>query len=138
MASDRAVLNGNDVFSILVVSTKKQYSSFLKKVFVIQKISFKVKVSKTFETFTDCHIKTCRCLNGGLFWKSLAPLFRRPYGLSVGFKVKTLKKAFSNVKTKTNSNFAAKVTERSNHSFLLSIWWFTFFRHLYDNGTKRT
>ena len=28
---------------------------------------------------------------------------------------------FSNVKTKVNSNFAVKVTERSNHSFLLSI-----------------
>ena len=60
LASDRAVLNGNDVFSILVVSTKKRYSSFLKKVFIFQKICFKVKVSKTFETFTDCHIKRCR------------------------------------------------------------------------------
>ena len=61
-AFDRAVLNGNDVLSILVVSTKKRYSSFLKKVFVFQKICFKVKVLKTFETFTDCHIKTCRSL----------------------------------------------------------------------------
>ena len=58
----RAVFNGNDVFSILLVSTKKWYSSFLKKVFVFQKICFKVKVLKTFETFTDCHIKTCRSL----------------------------------------------------------------------------
>ena len=52
-----AVFNGNDVFLILVVSTKKQYSSFLKKVFIFQKICFQVKVLKTFETFTDCHIK---------------------------------------------------------------------------------
>ena len=44
----------------------------------------------------------------------------------------------SNVKTKTNSNFAVKVTERSNHSILLSIWWITFFRHLYDNGIRIT
>ena len=58
LASDR-VLNGNDVFSILVVSTKTRYSNFLKKLFVFQKICFKVKVLKTFETFTDCHIKTC-------------------------------------------------------------------------------
>ena len=59
MASDRAVLNGNDVFSVLVVSTKKRYSTFLKKVFAFQKICFKVNVlMKTFETFTDCHIKT--------------------------------------------------------------------------------
>ena len=59
LASDRAILNGNDVFSILVASTKKKYSSFLKKVFVFQKICFKVKVLKMFETFIDCHIKTC-------------------------------------------------------------------------------
>ena len=57
-----AVLYGNDAFSILVLSTKKRYSSFLKKVFVFQKICFKVKVLKTFETFTDCYIKTCRSL----------------------------------------------------------------------------
>ena len=44
----------------------------------------------------------------------------------------------SNVKTKTNSNFAVKVTERSNHSILLPIWWITFFRHLYDNGIRIT
>ena len=43
--------------SILLASIKKQYSSFLKKVFVYQKICFKVKVLKTFETSTDCHIK---------------------------------------------------------------------------------
>ena len=30
-----------------------------------------------------------------------------------------LRKTFSNVKTKTNSGFAVKVTERSNHSFVL-------------------
>ena len=45
---------------------------------------------------------------------------------------------FSNVKTKINSSFAVKVTERSNHSFLLSTWWITFFRHLYDNRIKST
>ena len=49
----------NDAFSILVLSTKKLYSSFLKKVFVFLKICFKVKVLKTSKVFTDCHIKTC-------------------------------------------------------------------------------
>ena len=48
-------------------------------------------------------------------------LFRRIYVLSVGFKIKALKKAFSDVKTKTNSNLAVKVTEISNYSFLTSI-----------------
>ena len=54
-----AVLYGNDAFSILVLSTKKRYSSFLKKVFVFQKICFKVKL---FKFFTGCYIKTCRSL----------------------------------------------------------------------------
>ena len=63
MVSDRPVVNGNDVFSVSVVSTKKRYSSFSKKGFrfpenLFQKICF--KVLKSFETFTDCHIKTCR------------------------------------------------------------------------------
>ena len=62
LGTDRAVLNGNGVFPILLASTKKCYSSFLKKVFIFPKICFKVKVLKTFETFTDCHIKTCRSL----------------------------------------------------------------------------
>ena len=42
-ASDMAVLFGNNAFSILVLSTKKRYSSFLKKALVFQKICFKVK-----------------------------------------------------------------------------------------------
>ena len=49
-------------FQTLVVSTEKRYSSFLKKVFVFQKICFKVKVLKKFETFTGRHIKACRSL----------------------------------------------------------------------------
>ena len=78
------------MFLILVASTKKLYSSFLKKVFVFQKICFKDKILKTLETFTDCHIKHADLWNGELFWKSLVPFFRRTYALSVGFKMKTL------------------------------------------------
>ena len=37
-----AVLYGNDAFLILVLSAKKQYYSFLKKLFVFHKIFFKV------------------------------------------------------------------------------------------------
>ena len=55
-----AVLYGNNAFSILVLSTKKRDSSFLKKVFVFQKIYFKVEVLKTFKIFTNFHIKTCQ------------------------------------------------------------------------------
>ena len=119
LASDRAVLNGNDVFSILVASTKKRYSSFLKKVFAFQKICS--KVFKTFETSTDCHIKTCRSLKQSAILKIPSTIFRRTYSLSVGFKMKTVRRSVSNVKTKTNSSFAVNVAERSSHSFLLSI-----------------
>ena len=45
-------------FSVLVFSTKKWFSNFLKKVFVFRKIFFKVKVLKALEIFSDCHIKT--------------------------------------------------------------------------------
>ena len=38
LASGRAVLYGNIAFSILVLSTKKRYSNFLKKVFIFDKI----------------------------------------------------------------------------------------------------
>ena len=138
LASDRAVLNGNGVFSILVVSSKKQYSSFLKKILVFQKICLKVKVLKTFETFTDCHVKTFRSLKRRTILKTPSISFRRIYALCVGFKMKTLRKEFSIVKTKTKSSFAVKVSKRSNHSFLLSVWWIIFFRHPYDNGLKKT
>ena len=41
-----------------------------------------------------------------------------------------------------NSNFAVKLAERSNRTYLLSIWWITFFKHLdsllYGNGMYRT
>ena len=57
-----AVSYENDAFSILVRSTKKRYSSFLKKVFIFYDICFKVKVLKIFKIFTDRHIKICRSL----------------------------------------------------------------------------
>ena len=60
LASDLTVLHENDAFSILVLSTKKRNSSFLKKIFVFQKIYLKFKLLKTFNIFTDCHIKTCQ------------------------------------------------------------------------------
>ena len=58
LASDRLALYGNVAFSILVLSTKKLYSSFLKRVSVSQKICLKVEVLKTFKISSDCHIKS--------------------------------------------------------------------------------
>ena len=47
-----AVLNANDAFSILVLSTKKRSSSFLKMALGFQKVCFKIKVLKTFKFST--------------------------------------------------------------------------------------
>ena len=57
LASDRAVLYGNVVFSILVLSTKKWNFSFLKKVAVFQKICFEVKVLKIIKISSDRRVK---------------------------------------------------------------------------------
>ena len=46
LASDTAILYGNDAFSIFGLSTKKRYSSSSQKVLVFQKIYLKVKSSK--------------------------------------------------------------------------------------------
>ena len=104
------------VFNLSAFSLKTVLQ-FLKKVFIFKKICFKVKVLKAFKISTDCHIKTCRSLNKGLYWKSLVPFFRRTYALSGVFKMKPLRKGVSSVKTKTNPNFAVKLAGRSNHSF---------------------
>ena len=89
---DMAVLYRNDLLSILILSIKKRYSSFLKKVSFFQKITF--KVLKTFKIYIACHIKTLQCLKS---------------------------RAICRVKTKTNPNFAVKLVQRSNYLFLLSI-----------------
>ena len=49
----------------------------------------------------------------------------------LAWKWNLYEKAFSSAKTKTNPTFAVKLAERSNHPFLPSIWWITFFKHLY-------
>ena len=81
----------------------------MKTMFVFQKICFKVKVLKTFETFTDCHIKTRQSLNRSATLKISITVFQKNYALSVSFKIKTLKKkekekAFSKDKTKSRQN----------------------------------
>ena len=58
LASDMAVLYENNVISILVLSTKKGYSSFFEKDFRFSDIRFKVKVLKSFTISSDCHKKT--------------------------------------------------------------------------------
>ena len=87
------------------ITTKKRYFSFLKYVFVLEKIGFNVKVLRTFKTSCDFHIKACRSLKQKAILKSLEPACRRAYALSVGFNVKPLtKSAFL-------SNFAVRLVE---------------------------
>ena len=90
--SDRDSLYENVAFSILVFSTKKWYFNFLKRVFIFWKICLKVKLLKTLKISSDCHIKTFRSLKRRAIWKPLILFFRRIYALSVGFKMKPLRK----------------------------------------------
>ena len=62
LASDTAFLYRNVAFWILILSTKRLYSSVLKRACVFQKIHLKVKVLKTFKISSDCYIKIWRCL----------------------------------------------------------------------------
>ena len=99
LASDMTVLYGNDVFSILVILTENRYSSLLKKVFVLQKICFKVKVLKTFKVSTDYHIKTCRSLRRRAILKIPNTVFlEKPMLLVLALKRNLLEKMFSSVK----------------------------------------
>ena len=107
-ASDVAVLYGNDAFSVLVLSTKIQYSSYLKKGFIIQKFYSKVKVLETFKISTDCHIKTCRSLKQRAILKTPSAVFRIIYALSVGFKMKPLRKSFFQCYDKNQPKFSRK------------------------------
>ena len=91
LASDLAVLYGNNAFSIFVLSTKKWHSMFLKKNFVFQKICFKVEVLKTFKASTNFHVKTCPSLKRRAILKIPSTVFRT-YALSVGVKMKNLKR----------------------------------------------
>ena len=68
--------HGNNVFPISVVWTEKQYSIFLKKLFVFQKTGFKVKVLQTFKIFTYCHIKICRSLKPSASLKIPSTVFQ--------------------------------------------------------------
>ena len=110
-------LYGRNSFSISWLSIKIRYSNFLKNVL------------KMFKVSSDCRIKTYRCLKRRTFLKIPSIFFGRTYALSAGFKMKSLKKVFSCVKAKTNSNIAVKLTKRGKHSFF--VYESTFLKHLY-------
>ena len=115
------------LFSILVASTKKRYSSCLKKVFLFQKICFKVKVLNTFETLIDCHKKRADLSNGGLFSKSPVLFFWRTNPLSVGFKMKTLRKSIFECQDNYQFNFCRKSYWKNQPFIFTTYLWITRF-----------
>ena len=64
-----SILYRNVAFSILELPTKKRYSSFMKKVFISQKNSFKVIVLKTFK-ISDKNV-TVHETSRSLKWKAI-------------------------------------------------------------------
>ena len=79
-----------------------------------------------FKIFADRHIKTCRSLKRRAFWKALVPLFRRTYALSVGLKIKPLRKSV--LMECIELNWLCKHMKKirsSQQSFLSRIEWNT-------------
>ena len=68
----------------------------------------------------------------GYFENTQYRFLEEPLLFLLALKWILLEKAFSSVKTKTNPNFAVNFAGSCNHSFLLSIWWITFFKYLYS------
>ena len=61
---------------------------------------------------SDCHIKTCRSLKGIAILKiPLVPFFKKNLCISVGFKIKSLRKCL-----KTNTYFAVNLAEILNEA----------------------
>ena len=85
------------------------------------------------QNFDWCHLKPCRSRKRIAILKISSAVFRRTLCSFCWLWNETSKKRrFPSVKTKTNKNFAVKLAGRSNHSFLLSIWGITFFKHQYS------
>ena len=61
LAVNRVAFYQNATFLIVVLTTKKWYFSFLKKLF-LSEICFEVKVLKMLKVSCDCHIKICQSL----------------------------------------------------------------------------
>ena len=95
----------NHAFSVFVLSTQKMYPSFMKKVFVFQKISFKVKLLKLLKISTDCHIKIYRSLKRRYISKIRSTVIRRTY---VGYKMKPLRKSAFQCCNKSQPKFCHK------------------------------
>ena len=100
---------------------------FFEKSFLFpENLIFKLKYWKCSKFSLIVTQKHVNLSNRGLFWKSL--VLSKPMLFQLALKWNLKEKLFSSVKTKYNSNFAVKLAERNNHSFLQFI---IFFKHMY-------
>ena len=67
LAFDRSVFYGNVALLMAVLPIQKRYLSFFKKVLVFQRICLKIKLLKTFQTFSSVSLKHGGFLYGELF-----------------------------------------------------------------------
>ena len=118
LAFHRAVFYENITFSIIVLSTKRRYSSFL--FFVFQKTFFKVKALNIFKASTDCQIKKCWSLKQRAVLKILFMFFSETMFFLV-LKWSFYEEVSPGVKTKTNEHFPVKF-QKAVISYFLSIW----------------
>ena len=116
----------------VVLSIKKQHSSFLKRVCVFQSQS--IEIVQNFQWLSHESMPISQ-MEG--YFKNpylLKPFFRWTYALSVGFKMKPLRKSIVQCEDKDQLSFCQKPcwnAERSNHLFI-SNWSIAFFKHLYS------
>ena len=122
MASDRVVLHGNILFSILIFSTKKQYSSFFEKVFVFSQKLFRSYILKTFKISSACHRKPCRSFKRRSILKIPSTLFQKSQCSFCWLQNNTSKKKRSCVKTKSNSNFVCRKTCWKEQPFIFYLF----------------
>ena len=66
----------------------------------------------------------------GYFENPSHPFLEEPMLFLLALKWNLKEKAFSSVKTKTNSNFAVKLSGKSNHSFFTSY----FMNHIFQTS----
>ena len=131
LVSDRAVLNGNNVFSIWVVSNKNGTLVFCKRILFSRKFVSKLKYWKRLKLSLIVTEKHADLSNGRLFWKSLVPFFRRTNALSIGFKMKTLTKCVFECWDKNQLKFCRR-SYWKKQPFIFTVYYLmnTFFRHL--------
>ena len=122
MASDRAALHENVAFLILVLSTKKQYSSFVKKCLHFSENLFPNLNIENLQNFLWLSHKTWRSLERRAILKIPSTVFRRTYAASVGFKMEPRRKNVFLCNDKKQLKFWSKHywnAERSNIHFCL-------------------